>query len=83
MSEKDLQASLKQAYDAIKQVKAMTLGLDDWIMATANDHDENEYLLQQALAQPPVAKQAAFSVALKSRKRGENGSGVVSHTAFW
>ena len=68
-SEADLQRAIRSAYEGIKQVKAMTLGLDDWLMATANDHDENEYLLQQALAQPPVAKQAAFSVALKSRKR--------------
>lgn len=52
-SEADLQASLKRAYDGIKQVNAMTLGLDDWIMATANAHEENEYLLQQALTPVP------------------------------
>jgi DNA-binding ferritin-like protein len=59
-SEADLQASLKRAYDGIKQVKAMTLGLDDWIMATANAHEENEYLLQQALTPGPGQKQASF-----------------------
>ena len=52
-SEADLQAALKRAYDGIKQVNAMTLGLDDWIMATANAHEENEYLLQQALTPVP------------------------------
>lgn len=58
-SEADIQAALKRAYDGIKQVKAMTLGLDDWIMATANAHEENEYLLQQALTPVPGQKQAA------------------------
>lgn len=52
-SEADLQQSLKRAYDGIKQVRAMSLGLDDWIMATANAHEENEYLLQQALTPVP------------------------------
>ena len=52
-SEADLQQALKRAYDGIKQVNAMTLGLDDWIMATANAHEENEYLLQQALTPVP------------------------------
>lgn len=57
-SEADLQQSLKRAYDGIKQVNAMTLGLDDWIMATANAHEENEYLLQQALTPVPQEKSA-------------------------
>jgi DNA-binding ferritin-like protein len=59
-SEADLQQALKRAYDGIKQAQAMSLGLDDWIMATANAHEENEYLLQQALAPiPGEGKQAA------------------------
>jgi DNA-binding ferritin-like protein len=58
-SEADLQAALKRAYDGIKQINAMTLGLDDWIMATANAHEENEYLLQQALTPVPGQKQAS------------------------
>ena len=58
-SEQDIQAALQRAYDGIKQVKAMTLGLDDWIMATANTHEENEYLLQQALTPVPGQKQAS------------------------
>jgi len=57
-SEQDLQAALRRAYDGIKQAQAMTLGLDDWIMATANAHEENEYLLQQALTPVPGQKQA-------------------------
>ena len=62
-SEQDLQAALQRAYDGIKQVRAMTLGLDDWIMATANAHEENEYLLQQALTPVPGQKQAATDEA--------------------
>ena len=59
-SEADLQQALKRAYDGIKQAQAMSLGLDDWIMATANAHEENEYLLQQTLAPiPGEGKQAA------------------------
>lgn len=62
-SEQDLQAALRRAYDGVKQVQAMTLGLDDWIMATANAHEENEYLLQQALTPVPGQKQASTDEA--------------------
>jgi len=48
-SEEDCQQVLRQAYEAIKASGAMTLGLDDWLMATANAHEENTYLLQQVL----------------------------------
>lgn len=53
LSERDVQAALKRAYDEIKALGVMTLGLDDFIMATANAHDSNEYLLQQALERVP------------------------------
>ena len=61
LSERDVQAALKRAYDEIKELGVMTLGLDDFIMATANAHDSNEYLLQQALNRAPGAggKQAS------------------------
>jgi len=52
-SEEDLQGAIKRAYDGIKKAQAMTLGLDDWLMATANAHERNSYLLQQALAPIP------------------------------
>ena len=58
-SEKDCQAAIKAAYDGIKAAQAMTLGLDDWLMATASVHEENTYLLQQALAAPPAAHRGA------------------------
>lgn len=61
-SESDLQLVLKQAYEGIKESGAMTLGLDDWIMATANAHEENEYLLQQALTPVPGRLASGFKV---------------------
>jgi DNA-binding ferritin-like protein len=53
-SEKQLQAAVKAAYDGIKEAKAMTLGLDDFLMAMSNAHDTNAYLLQQVTAAPPA-----------------------------
>jgi DNA-binding ferritin-like protein len=64
-SEADAQKVIKQAYEAIQASGAMTLGLDDWLMATANAHEENTYLLQRVnLSQPstepvPVPEAAA------------------------
>tara|TARA_B100001939_G_C16749228_1_gene533186 strand:- start:52 stop:591 length:540 start_codon:yes stop_codon:yes gene_type:complete len=52
-SEADLQEVIKVAYDKITESGLMTLGLDDWLMATANEHEANTYLLQQALAPIP------------------------------
>jgi starvation-inducible DNA-binding protein len=49
-SELDLQNLLKDAYACIKDSGTMTLGMDDWLMATSNAHESNEFLLQQALA---------------------------------
>jgi DNA-binding ferritin-like protein len=51
-SEQDVQDAIKLAYDTIKAEGTMTLGLDDWLMATANAHEENTYLLQQAIREP-------------------------------
>lgn len=46
-SEEDLQVTFKATYDMISDAGGMTLGLDDWIMATANSHESHQYLLQQ------------------------------------
>lgn len=48
-AEVGFQYHVKSAYDAIKACGMMTLGLDDWLMATANAHETNAYLLQQVL----------------------------------
>ena len=46
-SERAVQGALRAAYDAGKASGTMTLGLDDWLMSTANQHETNTYLLQQ------------------------------------
>ena len=48
-SEKDLQKLLRVSYDTLKAEGKLTLGLDDWLMATASEHETNLYLLQQAI----------------------------------
>lgn len=49
-SEKDLQSLLKFTYNKLKASDSLTLGLDDWLMATASAHETNQYLLQQVQA---------------------------------
>ena len=48
-AEEILQEIFKQVYDKISNADDMTLGLDDFIMAMANDHETNVYLLRQRL----------------------------------
>lgn len=47
--EKDFLEFSQNFYSALKQAGAMTLGLDDMIMANANAHETNVYLLQQRI----------------------------------
>jgi len=47
-SEQDMQLAFKTAYDKLKKMDDVSLGLDDFLMATANAHETNLYLLQQA-----------------------------------
>lgn len=46
-AEEDLQTTFQATYDTLTDAGAMTLGLDDWVAATANAHETNLYLLQQ------------------------------------
>lgn len=46
-AEKDLQSLLKHTYDSMSNKKELSLGLDDWLMATASAHETNLYLLGQ------------------------------------
>lgn len=48
-TEEAVQRYIKSAYDRIKESGMMTLGLDDFLMATASAHETNQYLLQQVL----------------------------------
>lgn len=47
--EKDLQETFEKAYDHLKESGKISLGLDDFIMSVANNHETNIYLLQQRL----------------------------------
>jgi DNA-binding ferritin-like protein len=48
-AERVLQDRLKKSYDEIKAEGRLTLGLDDFLMAVANNHESHTYLLQQLL----------------------------------
>ncbi len=47
--EKDFLKFSQNIYDTLKKMGAMTLGLDDMIMANANAHESHVYLLQQRI----------------------------------
>lgn len=47
LAENSLQDALAAAYKSIERQGGLTLGLDDFLMATANAHETNLYLLQQ------------------------------------
>jgi len=47
-TEQDMQNVFKAAYEKLKDANDISLGLDDFLMATANAHETNLYLLQQA-----------------------------------
>lgn len=76
LSEEDLQTAIKSTYDSIKAASAMTLGLDDWLMATANAHETNSYLLQQSL--DIGSKMAAMTEFLVSVRLIDRKGQIVS-----
>lgn len=49
LSEADLQASVKKVYTALKGCGELSLGMDDFLMSLASDHETNQYLLRQVL----------------------------------
>jgi len=49
-SEEDCQAAIRRAFDGIEATGKMTLGLEDWLAATASAHETATYLLQQVMA---------------------------------
>ena len=77
-SERDLQAVFQSSYDAIKAARAMTLGLDDWIMATANAHDTNAYLLQQVVQTPAARVASLVHKRFPVKKAAPSDSGAPS-----
>ena len=58
--EEHLQRALKIAYDDLKASGEMSLGLDDFLMATANAHETALYLLRQRLRPKMAGKTAAY-----------------------
>jgi DNA-binding ferritin-like protein len=54
--EQYLQKHFKQTYDALKRIDQMSLGLDDFLMSTANSHETNLYLLGQRIGTKLAAK---------------------------
>lgn len=49
LSEVDFQRCVKATYDRLKAMGELSLGMDDWLMATASSHETNQYLLRQVL----------------------------------
>lgn len=59
MSEQDLQDVTKSVYEALGDMGELSLGMDDFLMAMANDHETNIYLLRQTLRNKEAAMAAA------------------------
>ena len=70
--EKFLQDHFLKTYEALKHLKQLTLGLDDYLMATANAHETNQYLLGQRIGGRlmTAAGRLKYQVSLFSDKPG-------------
>lgn len=68
LSEQDFQNTCKSVYENLGKLGALSLGMDDFLMATANEHETNEYLLRQLLRSKESAKMAADDWATLSSK---------------
>jgi len=49
LSEDDIQNVIEDTYESLKESGDLTLGLDDFLMAMASEHETNTYLLRQIL----------------------------------
>jgi hypothetical protein len=63
------QLALRAVYDTIKASGELSLGLDDFLMAMADAHDTNRYLLRQRTAGTGSA--AGATSARKKKCRAE------------
>jgi DNA-binding ferritin-like protein len=69
LSEQDFQSTCLKVYESLGQSGDLSLGMDDFLMATANEHETNEYLLRQLLRSVESAKTAAADwTALSSQE---------------
>jgi DNA-binding ferritin-like protein len=55
MSEDDFQKCVKKVYEDLKAMGELSLGMDDFLMAMASDHETNQYLLRQVLRHKEAA----------------------------
>jgi DNA-binding ferritin-like protein len=58
--EEHLQRALRAAYDGLKASGELSLGMDDFLMATASAHETALYLLRQRLRPKTAGKTAAY-----------------------
>lgn len=56
LSEADFQTVTRKVYGRLKALGEMSLGMDDFLMAAANDHETNQYLLRQVLRSKEAAE---------------------------
>lgn len=49
LSERGLQKCCRDTYELLKKLDKLSLGMDDFLMALANEHETNQYLLQQVV----------------------------------
>jgi len=59
LSEQDFQKLAKWVYDKLKALGELSLGMDDFLMSLASEHETNEYLLRQVLRSKESARMAA------------------------
>lgn len=65
-AEEILQTAFKESYDKLTKLKDISLGLDDFLMATANNHETNLYLLNQRLRETNIKKAVVKKKSLHS-----------------
>ena len=59
LSEADFQKIIERTYNRLKEKGQLSLGMDDFLMATASEHETNQYLLRQLLRSKESARMAA------------------------
>jgi hypothetical protein len=92
-SEEDMQKVTKLVYESLKKWGTLSLGMDDFLMAMANKHEANQYLLRQVLrgkqaftmppmpasnkTKPTKPKKPGETTFRKSEEEDEDASGVL------
>lgn len=77
-SERDVQAVLQAAHDALSAARAMTLGLDTLLGDMANAHETNAYLLQQVVRTPAGRVASLVNKRFPTKKAAPSDSGAPS-----